>query len=193
MKAVFLTYPQCPFSAEDVVENIRMMTGPTYEIESYTASTERHATGDPHVHALIVFNKKFQSRGEARVFDIDGHHPNIQSCRSLKRVREYIKKDGIFIEDGWNDHGNKWGDFLKCESKKDFFEKIKSESPRDYILQMEKLEYAANKIFSTETVIFTSEFSPDSFFPTKVMQQWLEDMEKRVSRIFIGGQGPLEN
>lgn len=62
-------------------------------------SKELHADGHAHLHALLKWDKKFDTRNE-RYFDIDSFHPNVQACKSIVKTSQYIKKDGDWMEKG---------------------------------------------------------------------------------------------
>lgn len=92
---VFLTYPHSEFehSAFHGFLNTVCST------EWCRVSTEKHADGDPHVHVIAKFVRRFQSRNQ-RVFDYEGRHPNIQQVRSLQKAISYVAKDGEFSDFG---------------------------------------------------------------------------------------------
>lgn len=92
---VFLTYPHSTFEHERLHEFINSVC-PT---DWLRVATEQHADGDPHVHAVGKFVRRFQSRNE-RIFDYDGRHPNIQSVRSVGKAVAYVAKDGQFTDYG---------------------------------------------------------------------------------------------
>ena len=90
-RSFFLTYPNCTLSKE-AVRDFLIALG----MKEYCVARELHQSGEPHIHALMMFENKLGSRNP-RVFDIQGFHPNIQGCRSPKSVFTYIRKDGDFI------------------------------------------------------------------------------------------------
>lgn len=94
-KNVFLTYPQCPLSKEEVLQSLQAK----HEVSSYTVSEEKHSDGTPHVHALIVFSKRLHTSNE-RYFDLGVYHPNIKTLKTksdVSRTHTYVIKDGQFI------------------------------------------------------------------------------------------------
>lgn len=92
---VFLTYPQA--NIEHAAVHLRLSAiGP---VDWLRVCTERHADGNPHVHAVGKFSRRVQSRNE-RIFDIDGKHPCIERPRDTKRALQYIAKDGEFTDFG---------------------------------------------------------------------------------------------
>lgn len=61
---------------------------------------ELHTDGGTHYHAFFMFDRKFQSRN-ARIFDVDGHHPNIlRGRRSPEQMYDYATKDGDVVAGG---------------------------------------------------------------------------------------------
>ena len=61
---------------------------------------ELHSDGGTHYHAFFMFNRKFQSRNP-RVFDVDGHHPNILRGRKTPgQMYDYATKDGDVVAGG---------------------------------------------------------------------------------------------
>jgi len=61
---------------------------------------EDHADGGSHLHAFFMFDRKFQSRN-ARIFDIDGHHPNIlRGSKTPGQMYDYATKDGDIVAGG---------------------------------------------------------------------------------------------
>lgn len=61
---------------------------------------ELHDDGGTHYHAFFMFARKFQSRNP-RIFDIDGHHPNILRCvKTPEQMYDYATKDGDVVAGG---------------------------------------------------------------------------------------------
>jgi len=98
-KNFFLTYPQCPLPINTLVTKLSGLRPATYVL----VSSEQHADGTPHLHALLCLVDKYNCRNE-RFFDVtcEGrtYHPNLQAVRNLNDVRTYIIKDGNFVEQG---------------------------------------------------------------------------------------------
>ncbi|ALE29682.1 replication associated protein [Lake Sarah-associated circular virus-26] len=86
-KHVFLTYPQTTLTKEALYEaSIR------WGCVSGTIGQEKHQDGGLHLHAVFAFDRKRHIRDE-RFFDLEGYHPNVQSARNVKAVREYCEKE----------------------------------------------------------------------------------------------------
>ena len=172
---VFLTYPQCTLSKEDVLDHFEGKWG----IKSYMVSKEEHANGGFHIHAYFRFNRKLDLSSE-RCFDINEFHPNIvANIRSPKKVLEYVKKDGDYIASDDIDKiikdGDKenWGSIrLKSTNKRDYMEMVAANFPRDHALNYEKLEYYAEKVFGEIRSTYVS--PPGYLFPHLIttMAEW---------------------
>jgi hypothetical protein len=94
-KNVFLTYPKCNLPISDILASLYAKPHVVY----VCVSSEVHADGEPHRHALVQFSQPLRTRNE-RMFDINGFHPNIQGARSPKATLQYVKKEGDFLERG---------------------------------------------------------------------------------------------
>lgn len=92
---VFLTYPHSSFEHSAVHGFLHGVC----PVEWARVCTESHADGDPHVHVVARFVRRFQCRNE-RVFDYEGRHPNIQPVRVVSRALEYVTKGGEFTDFG---------------------------------------------------------------------------------------------
>lgn len=92
---VFLTYPRCTLSQEEVLQSLTTL----FPIKEYCIAVEAHQDGTPHVHALLIFERKMH-RDNERAFDIEGFHPNIQGIKTAadkERIFKYVCKDGNFL------------------------------------------------------------------------------------------------
>ena len=165
-KSAYLTYPNCSLSKERVKDFFV-----PFGMKEYAICKELHQNGEPHIHALIIFDKKFHTRN-CRVFDIDGHHPNIQGCRSKNDTFRYIRKDGDFITNiGFK---RTYGDLMReNDTGEDFMKAAKREMPRDYVLNHEKLEYFCNKNDRAERELYQPRYED---FPNELpeMVAWGE-------------------
>lgn len=90
----FLTYPRFDAAHDTVVDALRAV-GP---IVWARVAVEQHSDGGKHIHVCVRFGARV--RGGCRIFDIGGHHPNIQSPRRIRDVLKYICKDSNFIDFG---------------------------------------------------------------------------------------------
>lgn len=90
-----LTYPQCNLGAANVADHFFQKL----ECELVVVCHEYHQDGGDHLHAYIGLKKR-QNIRKADFFDIEGFHPNVQSCRSISNWIKYVKKDGDFVVRG---------------------------------------------------------------------------------------------
>lgn len=110
-KKLFLTYPQCPIDKEialDLLKEILTNFGPSYIV----VSSELHQDGSPHLHAFVALNKKYDSRQPdcldlINPADDARYHGNYQGARNAGHSKQYVKKDGNFIEWGQEGGGGK--------------------------------------------------------------------------------------
>lgn len=91
----FLTYPQSNFDAARLHEFLDGLAGVLWA----RIANESHESGEPHVHAVLQFGRRFQSRN-CRVFDFEGRHPNVQPVRDVRRALDYVTKEGHYTDFG---------------------------------------------------------------------------------------------
>lgn len=89
-KKVLLTYSQTPHDADGLFEFINGLAAVLWA----RIALETHEDGGQHMHAAVEFRERFSSR-QARVFDYNGSHPNIQYVRSVRATLEYLKKEAF--------------------------------------------------------------------------------------------------
>lgn len=89
-KNVALTYPQCDLDKRDVFDRLRAQGGA--DLTGLVVAVERHADGNPHLHCFLRYAAPLSTR-DPRYFDLDGHHPNAQSCRSPRAWLRYCFKE----------------------------------------------------------------------------------------------------
>lgn len=103
---VLLTYPQCNFTKEQLLESLKTLD----DYECCVISREdHHETDGQHLHAFVKFKKvrKIRSNLLSRMFDLIignvGRHPNIELVKNrkddIKRVIQYVIKDGDILVD----------------------------------------------------------------------------------------------
>lgn len=171
-KQIFLTYPQCTLTKDELLNELNV-----HNVEYYVISSEQHQDGSPHLHAYISLKKKINSLNPT-VFDARGFHPNIQSARSKKAVISYVKKAGDYIsnilEDSVVDTSTlkrKWGDILKESTNgSEFLDAVKEEYPRDFCLYLNRLKDTAEHVWKTPMERYQPIFT--TFTPTTEMIQW---------------------
>lgn len=85
----FLTWPRSNWTPDFVLDTLNSIRPITKAI----ACLELHEDGEPHVHAAVEFSAKVNSVNR-RIFDIEGRHPNIQTCRNWRACCQYVDKEG---------------------------------------------------------------------------------------------------
>ncbi|UPW41528.1 replication associated protein [Peromfec virus RodF8_90] len=140
---VFLTYPQCgDLSKERVRDFFLETTG----AQRFYIARELHSDGQPHIHAYIHWGARRRFSGTT-IFDVDGHHPNIQKPRSPKHVVEYCAKEdsaplaNFSAADLGNDDVERgWGALLiDCPDADTFLRRVEERYPRDLCLSLGRL------------------------------------------------------
>lgn len=65
-------------------------------LEQYIVARELHEDGTPHLHCYLRLDRKVNI-GSQSLFDIQGHHPNLQGVKSNAAVVAYVMKDDNFV------------------------------------------------------------------------------------------------
>lgn len=103
VKGWFITWPQCAWTKEDVLDYIKSKYK-TQGVKEYLICEEQHKSGDPHLHAFIKLGK--QKRWVKDMFDLPPipgekrtrpYHANVQTAKSCYYVVNYVKKGGKYI------------------------------------------------------------------------------------------------
>lgn len=150
--AVLLTYSQCQeLTKQDVLYTLTDRLPPF----DYSIGEESHSDGGRHIHALLKFTRKFDTRDET-IFDVSYSevlcfHPNIKSVKRgqahFDRALEYTQKEDY---DPLSSIPLKmsWGEILERSStKEEYLDNIRKNYPRDYQLNLQRFEYVAAKHF----------------------------------------------
>lgn len=100
---------------------------------------ENHLDGGFHLHAFFMFERKFESRN-VRIFDVDGHHPNIvRGYSSPDAGCKYAIKEGDVVGGGLDpdslrapvgSDGGVWSTICMAETRDEFFEACARLAPR---------------------------------------------------------------
>nr|ACF40561.1 RepA [Maize streak virus] len=199
----FLTYPQCPENPEIVSQKLWDLVAhwnPLYIL----CAREAHRDGNMHLHALLQTDKPVRTT-DSRFFDIEGFHPNIQSAKSVNKVRDYILKEplavferGTFIPRkscflGNSSKGNSEKKPSKDEimrdiishstSKQEYLSMVQKEFPYDWATKLQYFEYSANKLFPDIQEEFISPHPPSSpdLLCNESIKDWLQPNIFQVS------------
>lgn len=90
-KSFFLTYPRSGnLTREDVLRHLQTIG----TVDAAFIALETHEDGSPHIHAVVQYTTKINSRNP-RLFDVRNHHPNISptGVKSWKESVDYLEKD----------------------------------------------------------------------------------------------------
>lgn len=177
-KRLFVTYPQAnDLTKEAIYEFFKTQLQATIVI----IGQERHADTGIHFHAYVEWERPYCTRSP-RFADIGPNHPNIQSVRNRAAVVNYVTKEN----DTFGDLGDVLGTSRKralaeCETEDDFWKTAREQYPRDYVINMEKLEYYAKKKFKQAVDPYRSEFS--EFSATGELLGWVDSYLRTVGEV----------
>lgn len=152
-KNIFLTYPRTP---HDVGPELHTFLLSFPNATSALLGLESHANGEPHVHALLQLSKRLDIRSD-RIFDFQGHHPNVQGCRSIPATKRYIKKTGnIFPQDSDNTDQSESNNRLDCWKRAvhantitEYLSILRAEAPKEFILWQQSIQSFGIAQFNT--------------------------------------------
>ncbi|AJD07521.1 replication-associated protein [Sewage-associated circular DNA virus-37] len=148
-KSFIITYPRCDVDKEVILQWFQ----DHFMLLGCRVARELHADGTPHIHVVFHIANTFQTRN-ARYFDIGDHHPNVQSTRGLPASYAYVAKDGDYIDFGTipatRPHGS-WADIANATTKEEALALVKETSPRDYVLNYDKIISFCESHFANRT------------------------------------------
>lgn len=136
-----LTYPKCNESKESLMKFLKEIN----KTKFVRVCSELHEDGTPHLHAVVAFEELF--RTSERGFDFNGNHPNIQIVGKKKddwvRVVDYVGKDDDYIEEGRDPFPRQFQftDIIECTSRDEAWELLKTNRPRDAVLNKRNFDY----------------------------------------------------
>jgi len=189
-KNVFLTYPQ---SGLLTAERLRDFLVEELGAKWFHIGRESHDDGQPHLHAYAGWDQRHRARG-ADHFDVDGKHPNITIPRSVRDVRKYVGKDGNVLTncdgpefDRDDEQLDKWKELLASTSRQEFMGKARELCGREYILQLDRLEYFCEKHYGRESTGYCGR-TRGAFREPDALTRWVEENWEVLVR---GGPSPL--
>jgi len=170
---VFLTYPQCALEREQLRDILIERTDPS----KYLIARERHSDGNYHLHAYLHFGRRRRFVGTT-VFDVDGHHPNIQRPRSARSVIAYCSKEDTEplanFDYSQGETDDNWSSLLeRSGSKAEFLEAVRCRFPRDYVLNLERLLFFCEWRFGRDETEYVGRARSD-FVELPSMKDWVE-------------------
>ena len=168
---VFLTYPQCPITKEFFLQ----VMSAKFSLLHWTIGEEKHEDGEPHIHACLTFQRKLDLHS-ASAFDIafngTNYHPHIQKPRNLRNCHEYCRKNGSFITN-IEDRKTYQEIFSTAVNKTSFLQQVQMAYPRDYALNLARLEYCADQLWPKEEEIYQNNYNHFNI-PT-LLTNWLKE------------------
>lgn len=163
-KNFFLTYPHCDVSPQDLLDHLCSLStarGLPLPFIYARVCRELHQDGQPHLHALLCLEKHY--RAAANFFDFQGCHCNIQGARSISAVRDYLAKDGEYVEAGvapTTAAKRTYADLLSSSScKEDFLQGVTTEYTRDMVLNHERIIAFADYHWKPKPVPYEPQFT----------------------------------
>lgn len=178
---VFLTYPQ---SRELSRERVRDFLLVNLSVRRFLVACEPHVDGNPHIHAYAGWETRRRFT-DPRIFDVDGHHPNIQKPRSSKAVAEYCRKQDTEIlcnfeiaelEPGRG--GTGWRDLLRdCPDASTFLARVEERYPRDLCLSLGRLLEFCEWRFGRESTSYEGRQRSDFVEPDELSSWVAQSLE----------------
>lgn len=174
-KKIFLTYPQCNLPKERIRDFILEQGA-----SSYAVSSEMHADGSPHIHALGVWLKR-KNIISANAFDVDGFHPNIQTARDVKAVYQYVIKGGNYCKNCDYSMKRKYSELVtESDSADAFIHGLLQEYPRDAVLHLKHIKYFADWKWKEIREEYTSAYQDWQI--SNAMKTWVEVEMTKVGK-----------
>lgn len=93
---LFLTYSQCDCTRQEIKTHLEVVGG---KMREWIIAREHHKDNKPHIHAVVHYETKFESRN-VKVFDYQGHHPNIATLKTkadFVRTCDYLMKEDVEV------------------------------------------------------------------------------------------------
>lgn len=200
-KYAFLTYPRCSASPQDVLDRTRKLTG----YHSSIVARELHQDGTPHIHILVAFQNKCDFKSFTRLDELGGLHGNYASVRQLLACYNYVRKGNDFLDDNFPVQSKSSNKRSRDEKELDIYAPIATLGSEraviDHLLDKAPAEYFKfghnilnnyRRHAGTEPPNYLSPYPIDSFKPTRVMLDWLDEygyppnLDRRKALILVG-------
>lgn len=198
-KNLFFTFAQCFLPKEQILQHLKNLLH-DYRVIYIAVCEELHADGNPHVHAMVQCELKFQTTNP-RFFDITDNlhdnrifHPSFESLNSPTASQKYIKKDGNYIEEGEfssrrrspkKDLHTTWTEILNSSTdEQSFYQAVKDKKPQDYVLRWPAITAFAKDHYQRRFIPFTPQFVDFPHLPPHV-RAWANRNILCVSSEFI--------
>nr|QEQ92300.1 putative Rep protein [Camellia chlorotic dwarf-associated virus] len=182
-KNIFITFAQCNLLMSTLLEHLKQLLS-NLDIKYISVCSELHASGDPHLHAMVQLKKPLQTRNP-RFFDynLDGNnfHPSFEPLRNPRASRSYIQKEGNFIEEGeFHPNGKSphkpanqvWQEILeKSTDELDFYKQVKQHRPADFVLRWPAISSFAKDHYNRNFIPYTPQFDNFVNLPDNI-REW---------------------
>lgn len=193
-KNFFLTYPCFLISPHDFAKQFNEKFTGVIAGLCVAAEAPEETDENYHLHVLVSFESK---RRVTRVnyFDIEGHHPNIQTAFNVGAVHAYCHKGEGSDPAGWTGCGQGDGVLVVCsgdvfqepvggpldwgalvdsaQDRAGFLSAVRRYKPRDYVINYAKVEYWADKHFAPEPVPYSGPvYQSVDFLPNANLDAW---------------------
>ncbi|AXB22602.1 replication associated protein [Lynx canadensis faeces associated genomovirus CL1 58] len=171
-KYALVTYSQCgdldPWSVMELFSSLGA---------ECIIGREHHEDGGTHLHVFVDFGRKFRSRA-TNVFDVDGHHPNIEPSKGTpEKGFDYAIKDGDVVCGGLgrpepSRGGNsgvlaKWTRITGATDKQEFWDLVHELDPKSAACSFTSLSKYADWKFAVDPPCYEHpggfDFSDGSF------------------------------
>lgn len=172
-----LTYSQSEFDFDDFDGFLERCCS-VGSVGFLRVGKERHASGDPHWHALVRFDAK-QRFTDPRTFDWRSVHPNIKpvgrKVSDWNNCYTYVAKDGEYRDFGSPRHQKQsmWADFATAESRTAALALVAEHSPRDFIINRRQLDYAMDAMWPLQQAVQYSGRPLSSFLTCPALLEWM--------------------
>lgn len=182
-KTLFLTYPQCPIDKQTLLDYLVQLVQDR-DVKYATVGHELHEDGNSHLHAFLWLSKELHTR-DTNFFDVDDHHPNIQTARNKADVIKYCQKHGDFVEHGDKPGKRKWDEVLAATSRKDAESLIRDIAPRDWVLGYDRVQKYLDATYPTAKARYTSEYDFDSASIPSGIRSWIAQRTDRRAKSLV--------
>jgi hypothetical protein len=175
-KNLFITYPQAPNLTKEIILQKLQSLG---TLTNYIIGQELHQDLGTHFHCCLTYNSPITTRN-ARLFDIQNYHPNVQSTRNVPQSANYCRKDGNFIESSdvygvaRRERGPGLADLLRESNSRDEYLNLVLQS-NDTANRFSAAERIATFKFPDQLILpYISDFPPASFRVPLEVLTWAE-------------------
>lgn len=178
--SLFLTYPNCG-AKQECFDFLRAKFGE--RLRFLLVAQETHASGEPHLHALVVLQRRCDF-SSAQCLDFLGFHGDYQAARDVQASHDYCRKDDpeplTFGElfrpmaerrSGRRERDEQWRVALSASTYSDFLAAAEAADPRDFIVNYDRIVAFGRQRFKSEPVPYADPF-PDSWLPNTAMDGW---------------------